>query len=68
VLDLPVEDLYSLANYPSVQALPSFAPYLHARYQGLSPDAISELERYFTDLAKREGITLDGPAPGQDET
>jgi len=67
-LDIPVSDLYALANYPSATALPSFAPYLRARYQGLSPNAITELEIYFTSLAEREGITLDGPIAGEDET
>lgn len=67
-LDIPVSDLYALANYPNAPALPSFAPYLRARYQGLSSEAITELEIYFTSLAEREGITLDGPVDGEDET
>lgn len=67
-LDIPLSDLYALANYPTASTLPSFAPYLQARYQGLSPQAIAELEIYFTTLAQREGITLDGPADGEDET
>ncbi len=66
-LSLAVPDLYSLANYPTVTALPSFAPYLRARYQGLSVQAITELDIYFRTLAEREGILVDGPAPGEDE-
>ncbi|MGC0274868.1 helix-turn-helix domain-containing protein [Pseudactinotalea sp. Z1739] len=67
-LEIPVSDLYSLANYPTVEALPSFAPYLRARYQGLSAQAITELDIYFRTLAERDGIALDGPAVGEDET
>lgn len=66
-LDVPVPDLYSLANYPTAQELPSFAPYLRARYQGLSAQSIAELEIFFRTLAEREGIPVDGPAPGEDE-
>ena len=46
VLGVPIEDLYALAGYDSPKRLPSFQPYLRAKYD-LPPEAISDLERYF---------------------
>ena len=45
--------------------LPSFRPYLRAKYHDLPPDAITELERNFADIARRYGT--DGPQDGEDE-
>ena len=52
---------------PSHTELPSYAPYLRARYGDLSDQAIDDLTAYFEDLASREGVRLDGPQNGEDE-
>lgn len=67
-LSVPVSDLYAIVQYSSPHDLPSFAPYLRARYGDLSAEGIAELTRYFQSLAKRDGIRLDGPANSEDET
>src|ERR1022692_1870402 len=41
VLGAPIEDLYALAGYDSPKRLPSFQPYLRAKYD-LPPEAISD--------------------------
>jgi transcriptional regulator with XRE-family HTH domain len=66
VLDLPLADLYSLAGYTIPRDLPSFRPYLRAKYGTELPDAaMAEMERYFARLAKKHGTS--GPLDGEDE-
>ena len=60
VLRVPVEDLYGLAGYEIPERLPSFLPYLRAKYD-LPPDAIADLERYFELLRNYYGIPQDQP-------
>lgn len=60
VLKVPVEDLYGLAGYDVPERLPSFQPYLRAKYN-LPPEAISDLERYFEYLRSYYGIPKDQP-------
>lgn len=60
VLDIPIEDLYGLAGYEVPERLPSFKPYLRAKYD-LPPEAVSELERYFELLRNHYGIPKDQP-------
>lgn len=67
-LDIPIADLYALVGYPAPHELPSLGPYLRARYHGLSPQAVAEIDIYFRTLAEREGIILDDPQGGEDET
>jgi transcriptional regulator with XRE-family HTH domain len=59
-LDVPFEDLYSLAGYESPERLPGFTPYLRAKYE-LPPEAIADLERYFELLRRYYGIPKDQP-------
>ena len=66
-LGLSLADVYSLAEYAVPSDLPSFRPYLRAKYRDLPADAIAQLERSFTRLAKRHGFDPAGPAPGEDE-
>lgn len=66
-LTIPVADLYAIVNYTAPHDLPSFAPYLRARYGDLPSAAVDELTHYFERLATREGIRLDGPANREDE-
>lgn len=60
ILKVPVEDLYALAGYEVPERLPSFQPYLRAKYN-LPPEAISDLERYFEYLRSYYGIPSDKP-------
>jgi transcriptional regulator with XRE-family HTH domain len=62
----PVSDLYAAAGWLPADELPSFRPYMRAKYRNLPPDAITELNRYLDDFARRYG--LQGPLHGQDET
>lgn len=45
-LDIDVEELYVEAGYGDGRGLPSFAPYLRAKYD-LPPEAIAQLEAHF---------------------
>jgi hypothetical protein len=59
-LQLPLEDLYSLAGYESPKGLPSFKPYMRAKYD-LPPEAVADLERYFEMLRNYYGVPKDKP-------
>ena len=67
VLELPVSDLFAAADWVPKGELPSFQPYLRAKYGDLPDTAVAELERSFTQLAERYGYDPAGPAPGEDE-
>ena len=60
VLDVHFEDLYNLAGYEAPERLPSFTPYLRAKYE-LPPEAVADLERYFELLRNFYGIPKDQP-------
>lgn len=64
-LSLPLADVFGLAGYAAPTELPSFQPYLRAKYQDLPPDALAELEASFAEIAHKYGTT--GPKPGEDE-
>lgn len=66
-LDLPLADIFTLADYPMPTELPSFTPYLRSKYRDLPDSAVADMERYFEKLAKKHGFDPNGPAPGQDE-
>jgi len=73
VIKVPFEDLYGLAGYDSPRRLPSFRPYLRAKYD-LPPEAVADLERYFDLLRNYYDIPPDQPVfppkqpgPSQDE-
>lgn len=59
-LGVDFEDLYGLAGYDSPERLPSFTPYLRAKYE-LPPKAVAELERYFELLRAYYGIPKNRP-------
>ena len=70
VLELPLADVFLLADYAVPADLPSFTPYMRAKYQGLPDDAVADIERYAEELARKHGIDLaqtTGPDDGQDE-
>lgn len=64
-LGLPMADLFTAAGYAVPSELPSFRPYMRAKYRDLPPEALAELDRTFTDIARRYGTAW--PAPGEDE-
>jgi len=66
-LDLNLADVFALADYVIPTELPTFTPYLRAKYRGLPSAAVKDLERYFDKLAHQYGIDPAGPAPGEDE-
>ena len=59
-LEVPVEDLLALAGYDLPERLPSFTPYLRAKFD-LPPEAIADLERYFDLLRTYYDIPEDQP-------
>ena len=66
-LGINLADVYGLAGYDAPTALPSLRPYLRSKYRELPADAADQLERYAERLAKRHGVDLAGPSPGEDE-
>lgn len=68
VLEIPLADLFAAAGYVSPTELPSVKPYFRARYSELPESAVRDVERYVEALAKQHGVSLNGPAPGEDET
>lgn len=67
-LGLPLEDVYALADYAAPRQLPSLSPYLRTKYRDLPDEAAEQIAAYAQRLAKRHGVDLTGPAPGEDET
>jgi transcriptional regulator with XRE-family HTH domain len=59
-LEVSIEDLYGLVGYDIPERLPSFTPYLRAKYE-LPPEAIADLEKYFAQLRAYYGIPDDQP-------
>lgn len=55
IIDAPLEDLYALAGYEPIKGLPTFGPYLRAKYN-LPPDQVRQLEAYFAFLRSHYGI------------
>ena len=64
LLDLPLADVLTMAGYPTTRELPSFTPYLRARYD-LPDTAVNEMEQFFTRLAAKHGV--NGPVDREDE-
>lgn len=66
-LGLSLADVYAHAGYAVPEDLPSFKPYLRTKYRDLPSDEIEKIEAYAVRLARRHGVRLEGPAPGEDE-
>jgi transcriptional regulator with XRE-family HTH domain len=68
VLQIPATEIFAIADLLPEGELPSFKPYLRAKYGDLPDDAVAELEASFTRIARQHGYDGNGPAPGEDET
>jgi transcriptional regulator with XRE-family HTH domain len=71
VINCKPADLYVLAGYKIGGELPGLGPYLRSKYH-LPPEAIDQLESYFSFLRHQYGIPEDQPVfppkpPGDDE-
>ena len=66
-LGLSLADVYALADYAVPTDLPSFKPYLRTKYRSLPQEEVDKIEAYAQKLAKKHGVNLQGPAPGDDE-
>lgn len=66
-LGLSLADVFARADYVTPEDLPSFVPYLRSKYRGLPDEAVESIEKYVARLAKKHGVAIDGPAPGEDE-
>lgn len=64
-IQVSVADLYGLAGYSTANDLPSFVPYLRAKYADLPAAAVDQMERYFRQVARKHGTS--GPRDGEDE-
>lgn len=54
-LDVSYEDLFALAGYGHYEELPTFTPYLRAKYGALPDEALAEAEAFFDELTRRYG-------------
>jgi transcriptional regulator with XRE-family HTH domain len=66
-LGLSLADVYAHADYAVPRDLPALQPYLRAKYRDLPAEAADAITAYAERLAKRHGVDLAGPAPGEDE-
>jgi len=66
-LGMSLADVFALADYSVPNDLPSFMPYLRTKYRNLPTEDVEAIERYAQKLAKKHGVSLSGPAPGEDE-
>jgi transcriptional regulator with XRE-family HTH domain len=66
-INLSATDLFVSADWIPENQLPSFAPYLRARYGNLLPEDFAELTATFARIAKRTGYDANGPKHGEDE-
>lgn len=67
-LELPLADVFTLAEYVSAYDLPTLAPYLRAKYSDLPGDAVKAVNDYFERIAAEYGLDVTGPGLGEDET
>jgi transcriptional regulator with XRE-family HTH domain len=65
VLGIAAADLFALTEWLPKGELPSFTPYLRAKYGDLPDEALDEVNAFFTRLRSQHG--LHGPVDGEDE-
>lgn len=61
-LGLSLADVYARAGYLVPDELPSFEPYMSAKYRNLPKSAVAELARHFEELSARHS-TDSRPVP-----
>lgn len=64
VLGIPIADIYALVHWLPEDELPSFRPYMRAKYAELPDNAVAEIEQLVDDLTRRYGT---GPDDHEDE-
>jgi transcriptional regulator with XRE-family HTH domain len=68
VLDLDLADLFGDSGLSGTgDLLPSFQPYLRAKYGDLPPEAQDRLSQYFVRVQKEYGGSGSGPRKHEDE-
>ncbi|TDU87586.1 helix-turn-helix protein [Kribbella voronezhensis] len=66
-LEKPTSDLFACLNWLPKEQLPSFTPYLRAKYADLPEQVLEKLENHVAKVVRRYGYETNGPEPGQDE-
>lgn len=67
-LNVPLADMFAMANYIVPYDLPSMTPYLHARYGHLSDEAVASVSEYLERLIDEHDLDPNGPLGFEDET
>jgi transcriptional regulator with XRE-family HTH domain len=67
VLGLSGADIFALADYTVPQDLPTLKPYLRSKYRDIPAEDVEKIEAYAARLAKKHGVRVSEPAPGEDE-
>ena len=65
VLGIRAADLFATTDWLPSKELPTFRPYMRAKYRELPDEALSEMEAFLAQLADKYGVR--GPAEGEDE-
>jgi len=65
VLEVPISDLFVVADWLPADELPTLRPYLRAKYGDLDEQVIADIEAYANQRARRHGGT--GPVDREDE-
>lgn len=66
-LGLDLFEVYEKAGYAEKGDLPALPVYLRSKYRDLPESAAEDIAAYADKLAKRHGVDLSGPEPGEDE-
>jgi transcriptional regulator with XRE-family HTH domain len=66
LLEIELADLYAKAGYLVPDELPSFDPYLSAKYPDLPSDVRIDLARHFSQLMSDHGLSLVRPNPTEE--
>jgi transcriptional regulator with XRE-family HTH domain len=59
------DSLFAIADWLPKDQLPTFTPYLRAKYKDFPDEAVAQMETFFARLAKKHGV--QGPTGGEDE-
>ena len=58
-LQLSLADVFAMVGYAVPRQLPSWLPYLRAKYPTLPQEAIEEIETHLRNTASRHGVNID---------